>query len=101
VALLGVVAAWSLVGWWFNPAQQQRLLDIAGPRGTIGVSLNGSALYAGQALGGLVGGAALASGPAALALVAVGFELLALAVLALSSPILRFGMECHGQAVHE
>lgn len=55
VTLCVLLAAWSLVGWWFNPAQQQRLLTAAGERGPIALSLSSSAIYAGQALAGGVG----------------------------------------------
>ncbi|MDC7338738.1 hypothetical protein PQR15_22350 [Streptomyces lydicus] len=39
--------------------QQHRLLELAGPRGTVALALNNSALYLGSAVGSALGGLAL------------------------------------------
>src|SRR4029079_16016039 len=72
VVLTALVACWAVVGWMFAPAQQKRLLHMAGPVGTIGLSLNSSAIYLGQAAAGILGGALLIRGPRTLTLVAAG-----------------------------
>lgn len=84
VAVTLVLAAWSLTGWLFNPAQQQRLLAAAGPRGPIALSLNSSAIYGGQALAGVIGGLALSRGPAFLAVTATACVVAALGFLGIS-----------------
>lgn len=84
IAMSLALAAWSLIGWLFNPAQQQQLLAFAGPRGPIALSLNSSAIYGGQALAGVLGGLALSGGPTALALTSTACVVAALAALALS-----------------
>ncbi|MGP3979642.1 MFS transporter [Streptomyces sp. KR80] len=61
-ALPTAVAAMFLLGmtgWMYPVPQQHRLLSLAGPGGPVIVSLNSSALYAGVALGGLLGGAVI------------------------------------------
>ena len=88
VGLSLVLGLWSLIGWLFNPAQQQRLLAVSGPRGPIALSLNSSAIYAGQALAGGAGALALAHGPAVLALIAA--TAVALALLALFTSTRQF-----------
>ncbi|WP_405877974.1 MFS transporter [Streptomyces sp. NBC_01136] len=85
VAVCLIVAGWSLVGWMFNPAQQQRLLTAAGAQGQVVLSLNASALYAGQAAGGALGGLLLAHGTTALPLGGVACVLAAMVFLALSA----------------
>ncbi|MEU0600963.1 MFS transporter [Streptomyces sp. NPDC006393] len=85
VLLCLIVAGWSLVGWMFNPAQQQRLLTAAGPQGPVVLSMNASAIYAGQAVGGGIGGLLLSHGPAALPLGGVVCVVPALVFLALSA----------------
>jgi predicted MFS family arabinose efflux permease len=61
---LGAVAVvgWGITGYGFAPAQQQRLLRAAPDAGGVALSLNASALYAGIALGGLLGAAAIDAG---------------------------------------
>ena len=83
--LLLVIGAWSLIGWWFNPAQNKRLLDFAGAQGAVVLSLSASAIYAGQALGGLVGAATVGAGPVALAGSATACTVLALVLLLLTA----------------
>ncbi|PSK98819.1 putative MFS family arabinose efflux permease [Murinocardiopsis flavida] len=55
-----VFAVWGLAGWAFNPPMNTRMLELAGPAGTEVVALNTSGLYVGIALGGALGGAAVA-----------------------------------------
>jgi predicted MFS family arabinose efflux permease len=68
--------------WAVTPPQQHRLLKIGGDDRLL-LALNGSALYAGVAIGSALGGIVLATnGTAALCLSAAGIELLALASIA-------------------
>ncbi|MFI0789119.1 hypothetical protein ACH4Q6_26395 [Streptomyces lydicus] len=48
--------------------RQHRLLELAGPRGTVALALNNSALHPGSAVGSALGGPALGAGPAPAAL---------------------------------
>jgi predicted MFS family arabinose efflux permease len=84
VILTALVACWAVVGWMFAPAQQKRLLHMAGPVGTIVLSLNSSAIYLGQAAAGILGGALLIRGPRTLTLVAAGCEVAAMVIFAIS-----------------
>ncbi|MEV5569707.1 MFS transporter [Spirillospora sp. NPDC052269] len=88
VVLSVVLGLWSLISWLYNPAQQQRLLGASGPGGPIALSLNSSAIYAGQAVAGGVGAFAVARGASTLALVAAAA--VALALLALHVSTRRF-----------
>ncbi|MEU6115108.1 MFS transporter [Streptomyces sp. NPDC047117] len=81
VLLFVLIAAWALVGWMFIPAQQQRLLHSTGPQASVALSLNASAIYVGQALGGALGGALLGQGTTALPLAAAACVLISSAVL--------------------
>lgn len=85
VVLSVALGLWSVIGWLFNPAQQQRLLSTSGSNGPIALSLNSSAIYAGQAVAGGVGALALVHGPGVLALVAATAVALALLALLLSA----------------
>ncbi|MFI1936158.1 MFS transporter [Streptomyces purpureus] len=85
VLLYVLIALWGLIGWVINPAQQKRLIVTAGPRGPVALSLNGSAVYAGQAVGGLAGGMALSHGAIWLMATSVALQLLAIAVVCLSA----------------
>lgn len=79
----------SIASWALPPAQNHRIasLDIAEP--SVAISLNGSFSYLGLAIGGALGGLALASGSvAALTGAAAGLELLALVT---SSALFRRG----------
>jgi MFS transporter, DHA1 family, inner membrane transport protein len=80
-----VIVGWSLIGWWFNPAQNQRLLDLAGDEGQVVLSLSASAIYAGQAIGGIIGAVTLAGGPTVLAVAAAGCTGLSLLILLLTT----------------
>jgi len=84
VILTALVACWAVVGWMFAPAQQKRLLHMAGPVGTIVLSLNSSAIYLGQAAAGILGGALLIRGPRTLTLVAAGCEVAAMVIFAIT-----------------
>ncbi|HEY6934385.1 MAG TPA: MFS transporter [Marmoricola sp.] len=84
VTLCALLGAWSLIGWWFNPAHQQRLLAASGEHGPIALSLNSSAIYAGQALAGGMGALALGWGAPAVAALAGALVMVALGFLAIS-----------------
>lgn len=85
VLLYVLIALWGLIGWVINPAQQKRLLTTAGPRGPVALSLNGSAVYAGQAVGSLAGGLALSHGTTWLMVAAMALQALAIVVMFLPS----------------
>jgi predicted MFS family arabinose efflux permease len=56
VPVLVAVVAWGVAHWSFYPAQQARLIGIAGLRGTpIALSLNASFMYLGFSLGAVLG----------------------------------------------
>ena len=57
--VLIALAAWGLGGWTFPPAQQHRLIALAPDEASVLLGLNSSAIYAGAAIGGLVGGLVL------------------------------------------
>jgi MFS transporter, DHA1 family, inner membrane transport protein len=85
VVLCIVLGIWSVIGWLFNPAQQQRLLAASDAQGPVALSLNSSAIYTGQAVAGGVGGLVLVNGPAALALVGAASVALGLLLLFVSA----------------
>ncbi len=84
-AILGVgvsVVAWCVAGYALLPLQQHRLLAAAPDNTSGALSLNASAIYAGQGLGAIVGSLVLAnSSLAALGLVGALCTLVALGVL--------------------
>ena len=81
-ALMAMMVPWGIVGWAFPPAQASRIIRLAPDAAPIVLSLNGSALYLGVALGAVVGGAVLRFGaPADLGLVAAVFPILGLGVM--------------------
>ena len=84
-AVVSLISAWSLISWLIYPATQQRLITATGPRGPVVVSLGASAVYAGQALAGILGAAVLSAGPAVLALAAAACELAAFGMLLVSA----------------
>ena len=53
---LAALAAWGLGGWTFPPSQQHRLIATAPGDASAVLGLNSSAIYAGAAIGGVVGG---------------------------------------------
>ncbi|MBM9507465.1 MFS transporter [Actinacidiphila acididurans] len=85
VALAALVVFWALTGWMFYPAQQKRLVAVAGlPQAPVVLSLSASAVYAGQAVGGAAGGALLGGNPGRLGAAAAVAEALALVALAVA-----------------
>jgi DHA1 family inner membrane transport protein len=79
---IAFMVPWGMVGWAFLPAQVSRLVSIAPAAAPLVLSLNGSAIYLGTALGAVVGGQVLEHGtPADLGWVAALFALAAMAVL--------------------
>ena len=81
-ALMAMMVPWGIVGWAFPPAQASRIIKLAPDAAPIVLSLNGSALYFGVALGAVVGGAVLRYGaPGDLGLVAAAFPLVGLGVV--------------------
>ncbi len=59
VAVWALGFAWSAFGWSFNAIQQVRLISFDPDRAPVMIALNASAVYAGTALGGWIGGIAL------------------------------------------
>jgi predicted MFS family arabinose efflux permease len=81
-ALIAVMVPWGIVAWAFPPAQASRIVKLAPDAAPIVLSLNGSALYFGVALGAGVGGLVLQVGaPVDLGVVAALFPLAGLGVL--------------------
>ncbi|MBM6594303.1 MFS transporter [Microvirga pudoricolor] len=79
------LALWGMLTWSFPPAQASRILTIAPDAAPLALSLNGSALYLGVALGSFIGGLMIQHGAiASLGWVAALFPLCALAVVILS-----------------
>lgn len=58
-ALIAFMVPWGIVGWSFLPPQVSRLVALAPNSAPLVLSLNGSALYLGTALGAVVGGQVL------------------------------------------
>ncbi|MHB1628690.1 MAG: MFS transporter [Bacilli bacterium] len=56
------IAVWATAGWLFQAPQQQRLISLTQASPTIALSLNGSAIYLGIAIGSAVGGFMLRGG---------------------------------------
>jgi predicted MFS family arabinose efflux permease len=81
-AFIAAMVPWGVIGWAFPPAQASRILAIAPDDAPVVLSLNGSALYLGVALGSVVGAEVLRAGsPADLGWVAGLFPLIGLAVV--------------------
>jgi predicted MFS family arabinose efflux permease len=85
-ALVAIVV-WGVAGWGFFPAQQARLLQIAGVKvASIVLSLNASFMYLGFSLGAALGSFTLIHGSAAsLGWVAALCEMAALAIVLLAT----------------
>jgi predicted MFS family arabinose efflux permease len=91
-ALIALMIPWGIVGWTFPPAQASRIVAQAPEVSHLTLSLNVSAMYFGVAMGTFLGGQVLeAFPPATLALIAMPFPLVALAVLAASEMRARMG----------
>jgi MFS transporter, DHA1 family, inner membrane transport protein len=81
---LAALLPWGVMSWSFPPAQASRILAIAPESAPLALSLNGSALYLGVALGSLVGGIVLRYGTAMdIGWIAALFPLIALALIRL------------------
>jgi predicted MFS family arabinose efflux permease len=63
VPVLTAIVVWGLAAWSFFPAQQSRLLGLAGVKlGSVVLSLNASFMFGGFALGAAIGSATVAYG---------------------------------------
>lgn len=74
---------WGIAAWMTIPALQHRVVGLASDAPAVALSLNGSAIYIGVALGGALGSALLKGGTAKLATGALAAELAAVVLLAL------------------
>ncbi|WP_329142242.1 MULTISPECIES: MFS transporter [unclassified Streptomyces] len=81
VTLFALIVLWSLIGWTLNPALQKCLINAGGQQAQVVLSLSGSAVYAGQAVGSLAGGLALVHGAVSLMLTALGFQVLTVVIV--------------------
>ena len=81
-ALLAL-AAWGLGGWTFPPAQQHRLVATAPDEASLVLGLYSSAIYAGAAIEGTVGGLVLPVGTALVP--AIGAGLAACAIICVAA----------------
>jgi predicted MFS family arabinose efflux permease len=79
---LVALAAWGLGGWTFPPSQQHRLVATAPGDASVVLGLNSSAIYAGAAIGGVVGGLVLPAGAAFVPALAAGLAACALICVA-------------------
>ena len=61
-SFLAMLLPWGIMSWSFPPAQASRMLAIAPASAPLALSLNGSALYLGVALGSFIGGLVLQLG---------------------------------------
>lgn len=86
-AFFAYMFVWGVLAWAFPPAQASRILAIAPGNAPLVLSLNASALYAGIALGSVVGSQVmLHAGPFDLGWAGAVFPLIGLAVLWASDP---------------
>lgn len=87
VCVLAAIVAWGVAGWGFFPAQQARLMGIAGVKvAPIVLSLNASSMYLGFSLGAALGSVTLIYGAVTdLGWVAALCEIAALAILLAST----------------
>lgn len=86
VAAAIALAVWGIVGWGFNPIQQQRLVALQPSAAGGTLALNASALYLGIATGAVLGAATLAvAGLAGVGPAGAAVALVALAALAVSA----------------
>lgn len=88
IPVLVAIVVWGLAAWSYFPAQQARLIDVAGVKlASVVLSLNASFMYGGFAFGALLGSATIAQASSA-ALGFVGAASVAAALL-LASIIMR------------
>jgi len=89
VPMLAVMVLWGMSGWAFFPAQQARLIEIAGvPSASVALSLNASFMYFGFSLGAALGSFSLVHmNPRHLGFVGAACELVALTLLLVSQAI--------------
>lgn len=83
--VLVVATVWGGMAFWNSPAIQARLHHLAGPVSGQALALNTSGTYLGVSIGAAVGGLILSGvGPGGLPLIAAGFAVAALLLLALA-----------------
>lgn len=83
--VLIVATVWGGMAFWNSPAIQARLHHLAGPVSGQALALNTSGTYLGVSIGAAVGGLILSGvGPGGLPLIAAGFAVIALLLLALA-----------------
>lgn len=83
--LIAAMVPWGIIGWSFMPGQVSRIVAQAPEAAAVVLSLNGSALYLGVALGSLVGAEVLnVATPVDLGWIGALFPLAALGILASS-----------------
>ena len=88
-AYVGIMVPWGIVGWAFLPAQVSRLVQMSQGAAPLVISLNGSALYLGTAVGALTGAQVLERGSVFdLGWVGALFGLVAMGII-VSSPASR------------
>lgn len=88
VAVWALGFGWSAFGWSFNAVQQARLIAFDPARAPVLIALNASAIYAGTATGGWIGGLALqVGGLSALGYAGACVVVCALVLLGLSTKI--------------
>lgn len=86
-ASIVILLVWAVAGWSVNPAQQTRLVAAEPAVAQISLSFHASGIYAGSALGSVLGGMALELGgdPGMLSWIGVACELAALSILLLTT----------------
>jgi predicted MFS family arabinose efflux permease len=89
--VIGAIVIWGLSAWSFFPAQQSRLLQLAGLKvAPIALSLNASFMYLGFSLGAMLGSLTLLHAPlTALGAVGAVCEVAALTIVAVTVPSRR------------
>jgi predicted MFS family arabinose efflux permease len=91
VPVIAAIVVWGLSAWSFFPAQQSRLMQIAGLKvAPIALSLNASFMYLGFSLGAMLGSLTLLHAPlTALGIVGAACEIVALAIVVVTVPSRR------------
>jgi predicted MFS family arabinose efflux permease len=87
-AVIAAIVIWGVSAWSFFPAQQSRLMQVAGLKvAPIALSLNASFMYLGFSLGAMLGSLTLLHAPlTALGAVGAACEIAALAIVAVTVP---------------